>query len=162
MSSQLTRSQKRAREAYAGVSKRASRWPQKDPKNPKQKHPERKAYGSLAHRLPALIRTSGLASALVFIETRTSKEGHQAFVEDFKEALAALAKDVGVGRNQSMPVTSAIVAELNPTTTDITQLVLELDLASYQLLTLEALALAMWFKRFAESVLGVSPTEDRP
>ena len=159
-----TRSQKRALEAYTRVRNRASQW------HPDKHRPEREAYGRLAHRLPALIRTSGLASALVFIETRVKEghktedrkaKGHKAFVEDFKEALAALAKEVGVSKNQSMPITSAIVAELNPTTTDITQLVLELNLTSYQLLTLEALALAMWFKRFAESVLDVLPTEGR-
>lgn len=157
----LTRSQKRALEAYTRVRNRASQWPQK---NSNEQRPERKAYGSLAHRLPALIRTSGLASALAFMETRDSKEGHKAFVKDFKEALAVLAKEVGVdaSKNQNIPVTSAIVAKLQSgvPAPDVTQLVLELDLASYQLLTLEALALAMWFKRFAQSVLGVSPTEE--
>ena len=164
----LIRSKARALEAYTRVRNRAAKWPLK---NSDEQNPERKAYGSLAHRLPALIRTSGLASALVFIETRVKEghktedrkaKGHKAFVEDFKEALAALAKEVGVSKNQSMPITSPIIAELNQTATDITQLVLDLDLASYQLLTLEALALAMWFKRFAESVLDVPPTEDRP
>lgn len=156
-----TRSQKRALEAYVHVSKRAKQWPLK---NPNEQRPERKAYGSLAHRLPALIRTSGLASALVFIETRGSKEGHKAFVEDFKEVLTTLAKEVGISasNDQKIPVTSSIIARLQSTAPapDVTRLVLGLDLTSYQLLTLEALALAMWFKRFAQSVLGVSPTEE--
>jgi len=156
-----TRSQKRALEAYTRVRNRASKWPLE---NPNEQRPERKAYGSLAHRLPALIRTSGLASALVFIETRDGKEGHKAFVEDFKEALAALAKEVGVSapKNQNIPIPNQTAARLKSgaSTGDVTQLVLELDLTSYQLLTLEALALAMWFKRFAQSVLGVSPTEE--
>ena len=41
--------------------------------------PERKQYGSMAHKLPILVRTAGLTQALAFVESR-GKEPYRALL----------------------------------------------------------------------------------
>ena len=108
-----TRDQKYALDVYKRVSQ--------------VKKEDRDSYGGMAHKLPILIRTSGLAQALTYVESR----GNPAQ----KQLLSDLA---------------ATLQTPNLTTTAITA-----QLADYMYLTQQTMAALLWYKRFAQSVLDV-------
>lgn len=116
-----TRDQKLAAAVFERVSKYKSR-----DKAAKQK------YGSMAHKLPVLIRTAGLAQALAFVEARGDAEQQR--------LLSHLAEVMGRG--------------------NLVELSRSVPLAEYVLLTREALAALLWFKRFAQSVLEVEASDE--
>jgi CRISPR-associated protein Cmr5 len=87
-------------------------------------------YGSMAHKLPVLIRTAGLAQALEFVESRGD--------ESQKLLLDHLAVAVGAGSR----------AEYLRRSRDY-------ELGQYIRLTQESLAALLWYKRFVQSVLKV-------
>lgn len=97
---------------------------------------ERKKYGSLAHRLPVLIRTAGLAQALAFVEARGGAAGRKLLRD-----IAAVVNEV----NEEKLLARSRTAEL----------------PEYMLLTRNVLAALAWYKRFAQSVLGVEAGADR-
>ncbi|HHV78301.1 MAG TPA: type III-B CRISPR module-associated protein Cmr5 [Firmicutes bacterium] len=89
----------------------------------------RKKYGSMAHRLPALIRSSGLAQALGFLETRATREkAHAMLLQHIEEAVGE----------------SSLVCRSR-----------KADLCEYMSLTRKVMLALEWYGRFAESVLGV-------
>ncbi len=90
-------------------------------------------YGSLAHKLPVLIRSAGLAQALVFAATREPEQ---------RQLLADLATVLEYTDERSL-LAAARTA----------------DLGEYMLLTEHALAALLWFKRYAQSVLDVDAAE---
>jgi CRISPR-associated protein Cmr5 len=91
---------------------------------------ERDEYGSIAHKLPVLIRTAGLAQALEFVNTR--KKSQQRILDDL--ALVVLKSD----RRQTLLERSRSAS-----------------IDEYMRLTQETLQALLWFKRYAQSVLGV-------
>lgn len=91
---------------------------------------EIKQYGSMAHQLPVLVRTAGLAQALTFIEARDNKM--------HKELLDHLAKVVG-----------------KPAGKELAEAARKENLPAYMRLTQQVMAALVWYKRFAQSVLGV-------
>lgn len=96
---------------------------------------ERKRYGSMAHKLPILVRQAGLVQALSFVETRRK--------DPYDELLKHLAVTVGE--------------------TDVAHLLArsrEAELTEYIYLTERVLLALKWYKRFAQSVLKVDPAED--
>jgi CRISPR-associated protein Cmr5 len=95
---------------------------------------ERKKYGSMAHKLPILVRTAGLVQALAFVHSR-DKPPH-------KELLGHLAQ---------------IVADANSDT--FLRKSREADLPEYIYLTERTMLALKWYKRFAQSVLEVETTE---
>ncbi len=97
----------------------------------------KKAYGSMAHKLPLLIRSAGLAQALAFVEAR----GLQAH-KDFLNHLSEVIIDQNTDGNQ-----------LAQQSRDIE------ELSEYMYLTHEAMAALIWYKRFAQSVLDIDPSE---
>ncbi len=94
--------------------------------------PERVRYGSMAHKLPILIRTAGLAQALAFVIARGKGE-HKRLLKD----LALILKQQN-GENLAETAMNAALSE-------------------YIYLTQQALAALLWYKRFAQSVLDVQP-----
>ncbi len=92
----------------------------------------RDRYGSMAHKLPILIRTAGLAQALAFVNAR-GKEEHKRLLND----LALILKQ----QNRENLAETAMNAPLT----------------EYIYLTQQALAALLWYKRFAQSVLDVQP-----
>lgn len=100
---------------------------------PKAQHEK---YGSMAHKLPVLVRTAGLAQALAFVESRGSDEQ--------KRLLDHLAEVVGAGNQQTLVERSR-----------------KAELPEYMRLTRNALAALDWYKRFAQSVLGVEADADK-
>ncbi|HOB31032.1 MAG TPA: type III-B CRISPR module-associated protein Cmr5 [Bacillota bacterium] len=89
-------------------------------------------YGSMAHRLPVLIRKAGLAQAIGFVESRgTSAQ---------QELLNHISEAVGVE--------------------DIAEYSRKAELAEYMKLTNDVMAALVWYKRFAVSVLKVESGMD--
>ncbi len=97
----------------------------------------RKKYGGLAHKLPVLIRTAGLAQALAFVAARGGEAG-KCLLEHLAEALRF--------ENQNK-----LLEEFRKD---------DLDLNKYIYLTQQALAALLWYKRFAQSVLDVDQTQE--
>ena len=109
----LTRNQQYAAQIFEQVSQL--------PKNEHQK------YGSMAHKLPILIRTAGLAQALEFVHSRGSDE-----------------------QSKLLDHIAAVVNE-----PDLLARSRTAELADYMHLTRKVLSALVWYKRFAQSVLGV-------
>lgn len=103
----------------------------------KKKKEQYTPYGAIAHKLPVLIRTAGLAQALEFVNSRGKEEQ--------KQLLADLAATIG----QSDTVTLLKRAR-------------EVELGEYMRLTQQVLAALLWYKRFAQSVLGVDASVATP
>jgi len=100
---------------------------------------EAKEYGSMALRFPALLRTAGLVQALAFVYSRGS-DAHKKFVRDLAEVLLKLEDERSKLEGE---------AAYN----EYFENVRKAKLPQYLSMTREALAVADWFKRFAQSVL---------
>jgi CRISPR-associated protein Cmr5 len=99
-----------------------------------KKESEYKKYGVMAHKLPILIHTAGLAQALEFVHSRG--EPIQ------KRLLEHLA--ITIGQHD----TNTLLNTLRNGT-----------LSEYMRLTRQVLAALLWYKRFAQSILEIDPTE---
>jgi len=98
----------------------------------------KKSYGSMAHKLPVLIRTAGLAQALEFVRSR-GKDEHRKLLEHLEETVLP-----NRAQGESLLKRSR-----------------EAKLGEYMRLTRDCLAALLWYKRFAESVLGVKAGDDQ-
>lgn len=99
--------------------------------------PEQKQYGSMAHKLPVLIRTAGLAQALAFVEAR-GKDPHRDLLRHLEATI------YGGNANPNRLIARSREAQLT----------------EYRQLTHSALKALLWYKRFAQSVLNVEAGED--
>lgn len=90
----------------------------------------RSKYGSMAHKLPVLIRSAGLAQALAFVEAR-GEDPHRDLLEHLAKVTGQASKDTLLRRSR------------------------EAELGEYMRLTQAVLAALVWYKRFAQSVLEV-------
>lgn len=95
----------------------------------------RKAYGSMAHKLPVLVRQAGLIQAIAYVATRGK--------DVQKQLLDHLAKTLGFEGRDAL-YHQARTASLQ----------------EYMLLTRQTLWALEWYKRFAQSILGVEPGEE--
>jgi len=93
-----------------------------------------KQYGSMAHKLPILVRTAGLAEALAFVESRG-----KALLEDLAKVVLDLEKEAA------------------PTLTKTSRTA---EMQDYVYLTRRTMLALKWFKRFAQSVLDVEATAE--
>ena len=93
---------------------------------------EARKYGVMCHKLPILIHTAGLAQALAFVESR--KGG---VYGDFL-------RDLGHTIEEK---------------TALAQAAREAHLNDYMRLTAQVMAALVWYKRFAQSVLGVDVSD---
>lgn len=114
-----TREQLYAKTVYEKVAERKNQYQQED----------KNKYGSMAHKLPILIRSAGLCQSLEFINTRKDAQ---------RDILADLAAVIG------------------HTETSLLTRSREAQITEYMLLTEHALAALLWFKRYAQSVLEVT------
>jgi CRISPR-associated protein Cmr5 len=96
---------------------------------------ERSQYGSMAHKLPILIRTAGLAEALAFVESR-GKDAHKSLLDDLAVVISENSR-VNLLKNSR-----------------------EYGLQDYVYLTRRTMLALKWFKRFAQSVLEVDATAE--
>ena len=92
------------------------------------------AYGSIAHRLPILIHTAGLAQAIAFVQAR-GKEPQHALLKHLAQVVL---KDNQADGN--------VLASASRKAT----------LREYIFLTQTTLDALLWFKRFAQSELDVT------
>lgn len=99
---------------------------------------EKQKYGTMAHKLPILIHTAGLAQALAFVEAR--QDPAQLKLLDHLAATIGMA---GITNRQQLAQFSR-----------------ETPLPVYMLLTRRSLQALVWYKRFAESILNVLAQED--
>ncbi len=97
----------------------------------KVKKDDQTGYGSMAHKLPILIRTAGLTQALAFVDSRGTPAQQQ--------LLKDLAGTVG-----------------KP---ELVKTARELNLNEYIRLTQQVMEALLWYKRFAQSVLGVDASQ---
>ena len=100
----------------------------------REKEPEYTKYGAMAHKLPILIRTAGLVQALAFVEAR-GKEIQKRLLTDLKATI-----------EPNDPRTLLMHAQ-------------KADLSEYMRLTQQIMAALLWYKRFAQSILGVDVSE---
>lgn len=92
-------------------------------------------YGTMSHKLPVLVRTAGLVQALAFVEARGEQPHHQ-LLADLAETLGYNSRDELLQRSR--------VAELE----------------EYMYVTQRVLTAMLWYKRFAQSVLGVEAGDE--
>lgn len=97
-----------------------------------------KRYGSMAYTLPILVRTAGLAQALSFVESKSKQEASHPYTY----LLNHLAEVVIENKDGKK------LAERSR----------DADLQNYMYLTRRTMLALKWYKRFAESVLGVTST----
>ncbi len=100
----------------------------------REKEPEYTRYGAMAHKLPILIHTAGLVQALAFVEAR-GKEIQKRLLIDLKTTI-----EPNDSRTLLMHAQQA-------------------DLSEYMRLTQQIMAALLWYKRFAQSILGVDVSE---
>jgi CRISPR-associated protein Cmr5 len=129
-----TRDQIYAKDAYDHV-KQVQGW----------KEAERNRYGALAHKLPVLIRTAGLVQALTFLDAKAKdeqeKQGQQS-PNAYRQLLTDLAQTM------KKDTKDALLERAR-----------EAELTEYTLLTRQALAVLLWYKRFAQSLLDVTDAQ---
>jgi CRISPR-associated protein Cmr5 len=101
---------------------------------------EAKKYGSVAHKIPVLIRSAGLLQTLAYC---TSK-----FIETTDPR-----------RSMTNHFAEIILNDAAATAQDLMNYVKTLDILEYMQYTRKALAVSSWFKRFAESHLKVKATD---
>ena len=125
----MTLEQQRAALAYQHVQA----VPHDDPKT-------RDLYGSMAQKLPVLIRTAGLCQAVHFVRSR-KKDVLNTLLDHVAEQLKRVDATITNGESLCKQVRSA-------------------DLSHYLWLTREALASAEWYARLSQSELGVDRATD--
>ena len=100
----------------------------------------------MAHKLPILIRSAGLAQALEFVNTREKPDAPDDKCPN-RNLLADLERAVRVtgalATNQGLLAQSRVA-----------------EIGEYMFLTEHALAALLWFKRYAQSVLEVTADAD--
>lgn len=102
---------------------------------------DKKKYGSLAHKLPILIRTAGLAQALAFVQARNDEKSPQhQLLRDLADVL----------RENKVLAQNADLVERSR----------EAPFDEYIRLTEASLQALLWFKRFAQSELKVQAGEE--
>ena len=110
------------------------------------------SYGSMAHRLPILIHVSGLAQALTFVDARAKEEsGAKRLLDDLTRTI------LGSEAKREKLLKLARGEKLEEQAGDAEQ---NTGLLSYIHLTRQVLAALLWYKRYAQSILGVEPGED--
>lgn len=114
-----TREQKYAASAYQAVNALS-----------KSGLEDKQSYGGMAHKLPILIHTAGLAQALAFVDAR-GKASQRQLLTDLAGTIGKASKDTLLA--------SARNAELS----------------EYMHLTQQIMDALLWYKRFAQSVLDV-------
>jgi len=122
-----TREQKYASDVFTRVTAFGERFP-------KGKQ-ERNQYGSMAHKLPILVRTAGLAQALAFVAARGDMAHRQLLLD--------LAVTVGYNDVERFLEQSRTLA-----------------FPQYMRLSQKVMAALLWYKRFAQSVLDVDAATD--
>lgn len=122
-----TRSQKYAVEVYKRVAVHKGKSTE-----------QRTKYGIMAHKLPVLIRTAGLAQAISFLETKTGERGEEMNKQLLEDLSSVVSEVSGIDIGGNLPAKCR-----------------EAELQEYIRLTKDTLDALLWFKRYSVSVLEV-------
>jgi CRISPR-associated protein Cmr5 len=95
---------------------------------------QHQSYGSMAHKLPILIRSSGLAQALAFVAARGS-DIQLRLLDDLAQTI-------------DLPDSKQLLVK-----------VYEADLSEYMHLTQQLMDALLWYKRFAQSILDIDASQ---
>jgi CRISPR-associated protein Cmr5 len=107
------------------------------------------SYGSMAHKLPILIHTAGLMQALAFVDARPKEKGKQTGPELLLEDLSKVVlKDDSPTREKLLQYARGVQDGRQG------------SLQDYIYLTRQVLAALLWYKRYAQSILGVEPGQN--
>jgi len=93
---------------------------------------EQKKYGTLARKLPSLIQTNGLGQTLAFLRAKGGKDDHDAHNVLYSH------------------LSEWVVAQVSGSG-DLLEWVIEQNSGQYRRATTEAIAYALWLRRFAEA-----------
>lgn len=107
-------------------------------------------YGSMAHKLPILIHTSGLAQALTFVDSR-GKEGSKRLLDDLTRTILG---NEAEKRRLLEQARGIVTGEQEPGSRQGS------GLLSYIYLSRQILAALLWYKRYAQSILNIEPGEE--
>ncbi|MEP7009311.1 MAG: type III-B CRISPR module-associated protein Cmr5 [Acidobacteriota bacterium] len=113
--------------------------------------PGRKTYGTLAGKLPSLLRSAGFCQAVHFLRSRRKKDAKPNQPDMAELLLGHLAEQLG-------QVSQGIGADIEA----LCKAARESPLPVYLWLSREAVACATWYARLAKSELEVEPTDDAP
>ena len=100
-----------------------------------------KQYGALCHRFPIMVLRNGLAQAVGFLAAKSKSDGSSAHGLMLDHLAAHLLNPQARGADYQ---THVINTE---------------NIAAYRRMTRTALAAAVWYKRFAESLLNVDASD---
>ena len=111
---------------------------------------QEKEYGRLCHKFPLMVLRNGLSQAVAFVWVKSiSKKGSdQGNNEDSAQGMFLRhLSELTIGKEGESA--AAFQQRIN-----------SLELVQYQRMTREILAASIWYKRFAESLLGVPGGEN--
>lgn len=97
-------------------------------------------YGSRAYSLPIMVKTAGLAQALAFVQSKSKG--------DIKHPYTHLLNHL-----------AEVVIEI-PNGSEFAKQSRNANLQEYMYLTRRTMLALKWYKRFAESVLDIKPTDN--
>ena len=112
----------------------------------KLKDRDKKSYGTLALKLPALIRTAGLCQALHFIHARAKGDASKPEMHLLSHLATQLHRV-----DSTIPERDA---------NKLCHRTREANMREYLHLTREAIATAQWYARLSKSILRVDETSD--
>lgn len=145
------RAQRQLRRALGAVTEVQNTWANdQTPQGPARRERLRKIYGGLCHRLPVVVRQSGLCQTVAWIEANTRGDSERA------EANKLLQKHVTDHLREEASVDAAGLAQ----PTDLLPWVASATQRDYMVATRLVLEAAIYSKRLAVSVLGVKPGDE--
>lgn len=105
-------------------------------------HPEEKKYKSYVKKLPMLIKTNGLGSALAFVKAKANQTGLDA--KAYKEIYNNLTEWFKKDKKQ------IIILQNNE---DLVEKIIKQDSNIYRFATIEVLSFLVWLRRFADGLI---------
>ncbi|WP_310551502.1 type III-B CRISPR module-associated protein Cmr5 [Paenibacillus glufosinatiresistens] len=110
--------------------------------------PEANFFGSICHQFPAMVRLNGLRLTAIYYQakagTASLADGSTARNKAYERYLKYLGQALDI-RNSSL-----VQAANNDSS----------NASNYRMLTRQALAASVWFKRYAEAILRVEASSD--
>ena len=120
----MSREQKLSQQQLSEQARASHAWD-----NVEKVRSNQKEYGTLARKLPALLQTNGLGQTLAFIRSKPDKPHFEMLYRHLSDWVVAQMSGSG----------------------DLLEWVIQQDSSRYRRATTEAIAYAMWLRRFAEA-----------
>ncbi|HMP26225.1 MAG TPA: type III-B CRISPR module-associated protein Cmr5 [Saprospiraceae bacterium] len=124
---------------YAEAGKKLGGGPKTKDGNKVEDSAEAKEYKSYTRKIPMMIKTNGLGSALAFVKSKQKKEAYKKIYDQLTEWLS-----VECNLTKSY---------FNEKSIDLVKDVIAMNSFQYRAVTIETLALMTWLRRFAEGLI---------